>query len=164
MKHKKYNRCFKIARRQLPPCELCYLNEKWNHLFCSHLSLFRVPFLGGSLGIIMNDNVNETKKKLCSALYQQAGRVCACALPAKPGKARKLPRLRFLSSDRQRGEINVRNNKILRTSDTRGDSASSAFRSAPFEFFPFAVALFIAFWSHRLLSDVRVLHSKPVEQ
>lgn len=70
----------------------------------------------------MNDNINETKSGVLSRMER---RMCR---QTNPEKARKLPRFPRL----KRGEINVRNNKILRTfSKTRGDFSLQSF---PFRF------------------------------
>lgn len=98
-----------------------------------HLSLLRSFFYFLLVVWYHNErqHINETHRKKVGVLYQQTTHV---RLETNPEKVRKFP---FLSQlrQRQRGEINVLNNKILRTFETRGDFSFSLLRLFPFPFF-----------------------------
>lgn len=126
----------------------CYLNEKWNHLFFGSAFISVPPIFAGSLGIIMNDNINETHRKKNNICWSVISTNDACATRNEPGKVRKFPRFSFLLPrlrQRQRGEINVLNNKILRTFLKQGVIFPSLLRR--FSLFRFLLPHFCASWS-----------------
>lgn len=123
-----------------------YLNEKWNHLFFGSAFISVHPLFAGSLGIIMNDNINEKSVSEFAEVVRR--RMC----DGKTRKARKFPTL-FPSfprlSEQRRGEINVLNNKILRTFFWN--------KRVIFEF-PLSFSLFSVFYCHTfLLPDLSTL-------
>lgn len=72
MKHETFNRC-------LPPFSFVIQMRSENEIIC-RARIYLPAFFSGSLGIIMNDNINETKSGVLSRIER---RMCRQTNPEK---------------------------------------------------------------------------------